>query len=98
MIGSPGERLVASLQRASLGMSFEWLLAARGGEMPGHMSPAACITLLLLASATPLERDRRVLGLSMNALVAAVVGATGFFVLLGLSLRVLRFDIAAPLL
>ena len=29
---------------------------------------------------------------------AAIIGATAFFALLGLSLRVLRFDIAAPLL
>jgi len=77
---------------------FEWHLAARGGQMPALMSPAACIALLALALATPLPRERRIFGLSANAVAASVIGALGFFVLLGLSLRLLRFDIAAPLL
>src|SRR5437588_5029814 len=39
-----------------------------------------------------------VFGAPATSLVAALVGAVAFFALLGLSLRVLRFDIAAPLL
>src|SRR5206468_6140929 len=35
---------------------------------------------------------------SANGLAAGVIGTVAFFALLGLSLRVLRFDIAAPLL
>ncbi|HUQ26430.1 MAG TPA: ATP-binding protein [Burkholderiales bacterium] len=90
--------LIEDLADARLGMNFEWLLGTRGGEMPAHMSPAACMTLLALAVATPLRRDMRILGLSANAVAASAIGAVGFFVLLGLSLRLLRFDIAAPLL
>jgi len=67
-------------------------------EMSAQMSPATCITLLALAVATPLRRDLRVFGLSANAVAASAIGAMGFFVLLGLTLRLLRFDIAAPLL
>src|SRR5262249_18513310 len=52
----------------------------------------------LLALVTPLAHDPKILGASANALAALVVGTVAFFALLGLSLRVLRFDIAAPLL
>jgi PAS domain S-box-containing protein len=90
--------LVEDLADAGFGTSFAWLLGARGGEMPARMSPATCITLLALALATPLPRRQRILGLSANAVAASAVGAIAFFVLLGLSLRLLRFDIAAPLL
>ena len=90
--------LVEDLGNARFGMNFEWLLGTRGGEMPARMSPATCVTLLALAIATPLRRDLRILGLSANAIAASAIGSVGFFVLLGLSLRVLRFDIAAPLL
>src|SRR5207244_761452 len=69
-----------------------------GGEIPALVSPAACVTLLLLAAATPPAREVRIAGRSLNAAAAAAVAAIGFFVLLGLSLRVLRFDVAAPLL
>jgi PAS domain S-box-containing protein len=63
-----------------------------------YMSPAMCFTLLALALATPLRRERRLLGFSLNAAAASLIAAVGFFVLLGLTLRLLRFDIAAPLL
>ena len=89
--------LVEALGGVPLGMSLEWLAGA-GGEMPARLSIAQCLTLLLLAIATPLERDPKVLGLSANGIAATVIGAVAFFALLGLSLRVLRFDIAAPLL
>ena len=62
------------------------------------ISPAASVTLLLLALVTPLPRNARAFGISLHGTVAALVGAAAFFALLGLSLRVLRFDIAAPLL
>jgi PAS domain S-box-containing protein len=54
--------------------------------------------MLLLALATPLARDRQVFGVSATGLVAASVGAVALFALLGWSLRVLRFDLAVPLL
>ena len=81
-----------------LGMQLDWLLAWRGGELPPRMSAPTALTLLLVALAMPLPPGRRVAGVSASALVAGVVGAVAFFALLGLSLRVLRFDIAAPLL
>jgi PAS domain S-box-containing protein len=89
--------LAETLLGFSFGMSFEWL-AARGAEIPGLMSIAACVTLLLLALVTPLARDPKIFGASSNGIAAGVIGTVAFFALLGLSLRVLRFDIAAPLL
>src|SRR6266850_1262721 len=89
--------LVETLLGIPLGMNFAWL-AVRGAELPGLMSIAACVTLLPLALVTPLARDPRIFGAPANALAALVVGTVAFFALLGLSLRVLRFDIAAPLL
>jgi PAS domain S-box-containing protein len=89
--------LIEALAGVPLGMSFEWL-AAGGGEMPARVSVAQCVTLLLLALVTPLEREPKILGFSANGIGATVIGAVAFFALLGLSLRVLRFDIAAPLL
>jgi PAS domain-containing protein len=89
--------LIEALAGLPLGMSFEWL-AADGGEMPARLSIAQCVTLLLLALVTPLERDPKIFGFSANGIGAAAIGAVAFFALLGLSLRVLRFDIAAPLL
>src|SRR5438445_611118 len=89
--------LVESLFGVPLGMNFEWL-AVGGAELPGDMSIAACITLLLLALVTPLSRDPKIFRASASALAALAVGTVAFFALLGLSLRVLRFDIAAPLL
>src|SRR5438105_7262410 len=67
-------------------------------ERLARVSIAACITLILLALVTPLARDPKPFGAPATSLVAALVGAVAFFALLGLSLRVLRFDIAAPLL
>jgi len=89
--------LVESLFGVPLGMRFAWL-APGAGEMPGLISVAACLTLLLLALVTPLTRDPKIFGFSANGVGAAVIGTVAFFALLGLSLRVLRFDIAAPLL
>jgi len=89
--------LVESLLGTPLGMNFAWL-AGSSGEMPGYMSIAACVTLVLLALVTPLAHDPKIVGASANGLAALVVGTVAFFALLGLSLRVLRFDIAAPLL
>jgi len=89
--------LAETLAGLPFGMSFHWL-APGGGEMPARLSIAACITLILLALVTPLERERLVFRAPATSVVAAIVGAVAFFALLGLSLRVLRFDIAAPLL
>ena len=63
-----------------------------------EISPVASVALLLVALVTPLPRSARAFGVSLHGSVAALVGAAAFFALLGLSLRVLRFDIAAPLL
>jgi PAS domain S-box-containing protein len=63
-----------------------------------NIAPAASMTLLVLALVTPLPRGARVFGVSLHGAAAALIGAVAFFALLGLSLRVLRFDIAAPLL
>ena len=90
--------LVEELARVPLGMQLEWLAPARGSEVPARMAPAACLTLLVLALAAPLPRNARVLGVSAAGLAAGVAGAVAFFALLGLSLRLLRFDVAAPLL
>src|SRR5207302_2073652 len=65
---------------------------------PARLSVAACLTLLRLALVTPLTREPKPFGASANGLAAGVIGTVAFFALLGLSLRVLRFDIAAPLL
>src|SRR3954469_5652646 len=89
--------LLEVLADLPLGMSFGWLAGPRG-EYPARLSIAACLTLFLLAMVTPLARDRKVFRMPANSLAAVVVGTIAFFALLGLSLRVLRFDIAAPLL
>ncbi|HEX6157763.1 MAG TPA: ATP-binding protein [Burkholderiales bacterium] len=67
-------------------------------ELPVDMgiSVVGSISLVLLALVTPLPRNARAFGISLQGTAAALVGATAFFALLGLSLRVLRFDIAAP--
>jgi len=80
--------LVEALSGESLGMSFG--VAA--------MSSATCIMVLALALVTPLARDFKIIGLSANGIAAGAIGAVAFFALLGASLRVLRFDIGAPLL
>src|SRR3954466_12550187 len=89
--------LLETLTGLPLGMSFQWLAPA-GGEMPPRPSIAACPPLIPPSPVTPLERRRLVFGAPANSLAAVVVGTIAFFALLGLSLRVLRFDIAAPLL
>jgi len=62
------------------------------------MSAATCILLIALAVVTPLTRDFKLRAVSVNAIAAGAIGAVAFFALLGASLRVLRFDIGAPLL
>jgi PAS domain-containing protein len=62
------------------------------------MSSVTCIMVLALALVTPLARDFKVFGASANGIAAGAIGAVAFFALLGASLRVLRFDIGAPLL
>ncbi|HEX2197784.1 MAG TPA: PAS domain-containing protein [Burkholderiales bacterium] len=62
------------------------------------LSPATCIVILVLAVVTPMARDVRVFGVSANGLAACAIGAAAMFALLGASLRLLRFDIGAPLL
>jgi PAS domain S-box-containing protein len=80
--------LVEALSGEPLGMSFG--VAA--------MSSATCIMVLALALVTPLARDFRIFGASANGIAAGAIGAVAFFALLGASLRVLRFDVGAPLL
>src|SRR5688572_11772318 len=79
---------VEALTGQPLGMSFG--LAA--------MSAPTCILVLALAVVTPLARDFKVFGVSANGIAAGAIGAVAFFALLGASLRVLRFDVGAPLL
>ena len=87
--------LIAALSLAGVPLDF----GLRGVEA---MAPAAAVSMLLLAIATPLAGDRRVFGrvygVSASALAAGLVGLVAFFALLGMSLRMLRFDLAAPLL
>jgi PAS domain S-box-containing protein len=80
--------LAEALSGHALGISFG--LAS--------MSVATCIVVLALSVVTPVARAFKVFGLSANGLAAGVIGAVAFFALLGASLRVLRFDIGAPLL
>src|SRR4051812_20809709 len=91
--------LIAALALAGLHIDLLFNFnAAAPAAASALMSPAAAIALLLLAIATPLAGDRKVFGLSASNLVAGVVGMVAFFALLGMSLRMLRFDLAAPLL
>src|SRR5919106_1057546 len=62
------------------------------------IAPAASVTLLVLALVTPLPRGAKAFGVPLHGAAAALSGAVAFFALLGLSLRILRFDIPAPLL
>jgi PAS domain S-box-containing protein len=80
--------LAEALSGEPLGMSFG--VAA--------LSSATCIMVIALALVTPLARDFKIFGTSANGIAAGVIGAVAFFALLGASLRVLRFDIGAPLL
>ena len=104
--GRPRHRLASYLAAglagalAILGLG-EYLLGLRLGSAVA-MAPAVSLTLLLLALATPAvragARDPRLFGIPATSLVAVFTGAVAFFALIGWSLRVLRFDFAAPLL
>ena len=63
-----------------------------------QIAPAAAVTLVVLALATPLPRGTRAFGVPVHGVTAGLIGSVAFFALLGLSLRILRFDIPAPLL
>src|SRR5688572_27341734 len=63
-----------------------------------QIAPAAAVTLVVLALATPLPRGTQAFGVPVHSAAAAFIGGVAFFALLGLSLRILRFDIPAPLL
>jgi PAS domain S-box-containing protein len=69
-----------------------------GLELQVQIAPAAALTLVLLALVMPLPAGTRAFGVPLQGAVAALIGAVAFFALLGLSLRILRFDIPAPLL
>ncbi len=89
--------LVEALGGVALGMRFAFF-GAWHRHVPDVMSPAAAMAVLLLALVTPLPREPRLFGLPASSLVAFVTGGVAFFAILGLSLRMLSFDIAAPLL
>src|SRR5712671_3702121 len=89
--------LVESLAEIPLGTSFAVLGAGRTA-MSGALSPAASLAILLLAFAAPFAREPRAMRFPLNSFVAVVTGSVAFFALLGLTLRFLRLDIAAPLL
>jgi PAS domain S-box-containing protein len=81
----------------ALGMNFPF--ASRWDRYPTlAMSPAASFTLMLLAVAAPLARDPRVFGVPVNSLAAGVSAAVAGFAVLGLTVRALSWDQAAPLL
>ena len=82
---------------SNLGMNFAFVTAWRG-IVPAGMGVAPALAMLLLAVASPLVHDTRWLRLPANSLIAVLTGGVAFFALLGLSLRMLRLDIAAPLL
>ena len=63
-----------------------------------ELAPAVSATLLILALVTPLPSGARLFGVPLHGTAAALTGAIAFFALLGLTLRILRFDIPAPLL
>src|SRR5690349_5850977 len=66
----------------ALGMDFPF--ASRwAGHPTSAMSPAASLSLLLLAVAAPLRNDPRVLRVPVNSLVAAVAASVALFSLLG---------------
>ena len=77
------------------------------GFVPETLAPAPALAMMLLALGTPLarelerrpgDRQPRVLRLPVASAVAVLTGGIAFFALLGLSLRMLRLDIAAQLL
>jgi PAS domain S-box-containing protein len=89
--------LVEYAAGASLGMDFAFAAAWRG-IVPENIAPMPALAMLLLAVGTPMARDVRWLRVPANSLIATLTGGVAFFALLGLSLRMLRLDIAAPLL
>jgi hypothetical protein len=91
--------ILSLLEQAGLatGMSFHFLPTV-SHVPPAVMSPTASLAMLLLALTVPMPREFRILGLPSSSVIAGVVGSVAFFALLGWSLRMLRFDIAAPLL
>ncbi|MBV8032120.1 MAG: PAS domain-containing protein [Betaproteobacteria bacterium] len=91
--------LVQSLGGVNLGMAFDFLPAvarARGGSLP--MSPATALVVGLLAVGAALRRDFRLAHLPGASVIAGTAGAVAFFSLLGWSLRMVRFEMATPLL
>jgi PAS domain S-box-containing protein len=90
--------LAEQLFSVDLGLGFDFIVSGRSAQTSAHLAPAVALTLMLLALGAPLTRDLRCAGLSVNSVLAGVAGAVAFFALLGLSLRILRFDLAAPLL
>src|SRR5688572_5412985 len=62
------------------------------------IAPVVSATLLVLALVTPLPPRARLFRVPLHGTAAALTCAVAFFALLGLSLRILRFDIPAPLL
>jgi PAS domain S-box-containing protein len=62
------------------------------------IAPVVSVTLLVLALVTPLPPGARLFGVPLHGTAAVLTGAIAFFALLGLTLRILRFDIPAPLL
>jgi PAS domain S-box-containing protein len=63
-----------------------------------QIAPVVSLTLLALAMVMPLRRGARAFGVPLHGSAAAAAGAVALFALLGLSLRILRLDIPAPLL
>ena len=89
--------LVEHAAGTGLGMNFAFVTAWRG-VVPPSIAPAPALAMLLLAVAMPLARDVHWLRVPANSLIAMLTGSLAFFALLGWSLRMLRLDIAAPLL
>ena len=91
--------LVQHAARANFGLEAGFLPpcgAARGEG--GALAPASAFTVLLLACGAPLQRDPRLFKVPGASVIALASGSVAFLALLGWSLRVVRFDIAMPLL
>src|SRR5688572_23346139 len=95
-----GQRFTASVASAlAMALSIAALLEHYLElQLNIQIAPAEAVTLILLAIATPLPRGTRAFGVSLHGALSGLIGAVAFFALLGLSLRILRFDIPAPLL
>ncbi|MGE5640720.1 MAG: PAS domain-containing protein, partial [Clostridia bacterium] len=92
--------LVQHTAAASFGMHLSFLppFGLARESLAEAMAPAAAFSVLLLAAGAPLARDPRLFRVPGASLIALAVGAVAFFALLGWSLRIVRFDIAMPLL